>query len=285
MKQTVNRWYEESFGEDYLLVYRHRNRQEASSEVHKMLDWLKLSRESHILDLCCGAGRHALTLADAGYRVTGVDLSPVLLREARASDPDGRIRWIESDMRALPDDEMFTERFDAVVNLFTSFGYFEEDNEQLKVLLQIRRALKPGGRFVIDYLNGRYTSDHLVPYSKREEKGTVISETRRMENGFVVKEIVVQEKNRPPRRYIERIKLYALDTMADLLNKAELVLDAVYGSYVGEVYDARQSRRMILVGHRDDSPPPGHRQNANRFLSRASIGASSRSCSVGRHHP
>ncbi|MCC3373706.1 class I SAM-dependent methyltransferase [Cohnella sp. REN36] len=244
-------WYEESFGEDYLLVYRHRNRQEAAGEVHKMTEWLQLPGQSHILDLCCGMGRHALTLADAGYRVTGVDLSSVLLREARAADSDKRVRWVESDMRALPDDKSFTEHFDAVVNLFTSFGYFEEDTEQLKVLRQIRKALKPGGRFVIDVLNARYTAYHLVPYSEREEQGAVISETRHIESGFVVKEIVVREPNRPARRYTERVKLYSLETMAALLNEAGLAVDNVYGSYDGDDYDARQSRRMILVGNRD----------------------------------
>lgn len=146
----------------------------------------------------------------------------------------------------------FTEHVDAVVNLFTSFGYFEEDTEQLKVLRQIRKALRPGGRFVIDVLNAMYTAHHLVPYSEREVQGAVISETRHIESGFVVKEIFVREPDRPARRYTERVKLYTLETMTALLNEAGLVVDMVYGSYDGEVYDACQSRRMILVCYRDE---------------------------------
>ncbi len=250
MNRPVLKWYEESFGEDYLLIYRHRNRLQAECEVRTMTKWLKLRQKDRILDLCCGTGRHSLALANAGYRVTGIDLSPVLLREARTNDPDGRVTWIECDMRALPDDTMFAERFDAVVNLFTSFGYFEEDSEQLKVLRQIRKALKPGGRFVIDVMNAGYTADHLVPHSKRVERGAVISETRRIEKGFIVKKIIVQEPNGSPRRYSERVKLYAPEQLSTMLNEAGLVLDTIYGGYEGEFYDARQSCRMIMVGHR-----------------------------------
>lgn len=250
MNQTVQKWYEASFGEDYLLIYRHRNREEAEGEIRKLLHWLQLPEQSHILDLCCGTGRHALTLAEANYRVTGVDLSSVLLQKARASDPNGRVTWIECDMRALPDDPMFTERFDAVVNLFTSFGYFEEDREQLNVLRQIQKALKPGGRFVIDMMNAPYTMDHLVTHTKRVEQGAVISETRRIDNGFVTKQIVVQEPNRLARYYIERVKLYTAEAMAAMLNEAGLVLDKVYGNYDGHVYDSRKSKRMIMAGRR-----------------------------------
>ncbi|MEF3305653.1 class I SAM-dependent methyltransferase [Paenibacillus sp. GYB003] len=155
-------------------------------------------------------------------------------------------------MRALPDDGSFAERFDAVVNLFTSFGYFEDDGEQLKVLRQIRKALKPGGRFVLDVMNATYTAEPLVPYSKRVEQGAAISETRRIEGGFVMKRIVVREAGRPPRRYVERVKLYSAETLTAMLYEAGLALDTVYGSYEGEAYDARRSRRMIMVGRRKE---------------------------------
>ncbi|RAU90976.1 bifunctional 2-polyprenyl-6-hydroxyphenol methylase/3-demethylubiquinol 3-O-methyltransferase UbiG, partial [Paenibacillus sp. YN15] len=118
-------WYEESFGEDYLLVYKHRDLHGAQVEVKRMANWLRLPAGSRILDLCCGMGRHSVALADEGYRVTGLDLSKVLLAEARKLDNSGRITWVEGDMRRLPLDGPF----DAVVNLFTSFGYFEEEQE------------------------------------------------------------------------------------------------------------------------------------------------------------
>lgn len=261
MEKTVHKWYEESFGKDYLLIYRHRDRRQAEEEVFKMMEWLKLPIQSYILDLCCGKGRHALTLARTGYHVTGVDLSSELLQEARASDPDGLVNWIEGDMRALPDDKIFKERFDAVVNLFTSFGYFEEDREQLTVLRQMHKALKPGGRFIIDYMNAEYTINHLIPFSERIVDGTIISETRRILSGFVTKEIVirVQGSNNLTRRYSERVKLYSPEKMEVMLTTAGLTLDTIYGNYEGQSYDRKQSPRMIMVGHREES---GMKRNA-----------------------
>jgi SAM-dependent methyltransferase len=246
----MNPWYEESFGEDYLLVYKHRDRLNAADEVGKMMAWLKLPKHSQVLDLCCGMGRHALLLAEAGYQVTGVDLSPVLLRQARVSDSNHAIRWIESDMRSLPCDASFIEAFDAVVNLFTSFGYFEEDAEQAQALRQIRQALKPGGRFIIDYLNPQFVADHLVLFSEREVDGNRIKETRRIRDEFVTKEIIVEGPGRPTRRYKESVKLYSFNRIRDMLNKAGLALDTVYGDYDEGVYDERESPRMIMVGHR-----------------------------------
>lgn len=244
-------WYERSFGEDYLLVYKHRNQREADRFVQRVMDWLRLPVGSRVLDLCCGAGRHALALAQAGYRVTGADLSPVLLQKAKEADAAGCVRWVETDMRALPEDGTFTEGFDAVVNLFTSFGYFETDGEQLDVLKQIRKALIPGGRFVIDVLNAGYIRDHLVPFSRREEDGAVITESRSIEQGFVVKDIVIEEPGSERRSYRERVKLYSPEAMEGLLKSAGLRLDAMRGSYDGEAYDERRSLRMILLGERE----------------------------------
>lgn len=243
-------WYEQSFGEDYLLVYKHRNPLEAERFIQNAIKWLGLPSGSRVLDLCCGAGRHALVLAEAGYRVTGVDLSPVLLRKARENDPAGRVRWVESDMRDLPADGSFSQSFDGVVNLFTSFGYFEQDSEQLKVLYQIRDSLKPGGLFLIDVLNEAFTRKHLVPVSKRVEGGTVITENRSIENGFVTKQIAIEEAGRSDRGYTERVKLYSLQAMSDMITEAGLLLEAVYGDYDGAAYEPEQSPRMILRGRR-----------------------------------
>lgn len=226
--------------------------QGAAEEVDKMITWLNLPGQSHVLDLCCGTGRHSLALADAGYQVTGIDLSSVLLEEARSADTDNRIVWIESDMRQLPCVEKgILGRFDAVVNLFTSFGYFEEDREQLKVLKQIQLALKPGGRFIIDYLNPQYTIDHLVPYSERHVDGCWITETRQAQAGFITKQIAVHEEGKPSRQYTERVKLYTLAALTEMLLEADLSLEEVYGNYDECAYDEYKSPRMIIVGRRN----------------------------------
>ncbi|TKH46674.1 class I SAM-dependent methyltransferase [Paenibacillus terrae] len=243
-------WYEQSFGEDYLLVYKHRDFQGAYQEVQKMISWLKLPQGSSVLDLCCGMGRHSLALADAGYKVTGVDLSGVLLREAHASDPEGRVSWHQGDMREVP----LEESFDAVMNLFTSFGYFEEDTEQLKVLKEIYRLLKPGGRFIIDYLNPAYVAAHLVPHSSREDEGNQIEEHRVIEDGFVKKQIAIRSiglaDEEPARVYHERVKLYPYEKFRALLEEAGLSVEQVHGSYNEDKYIENASPRMIFVGVR-----------------------------------
>ncbi|MEK4359502.1 class I SAM-dependent methyltransferase [Paenibacillus sp. FSL M7-1455] len=245
-------WYEKSFGEDYLLVYKHRDAEGAAREVKKMISWLNLPSGARVLDLCCGTGRHALALADSGYRVSGVDLSDVLLREARKSDDRGRVEWHQADMRSLPLDG----GFDAVLNLFTSFGYFREDGEQLKVLREIYRMLKPGGRFIIDFMNSPYVRSHLVPESRREAEGQRIVEKRRIERDFVIKDITITplQGDGEQRQYHERVKLYTLEQMKQMLADAGLAVDEVHGGYdEDEGYEERTSERMIFVGHRPQS--------------------------------
>jgi len=244
----MTEWYEESFGEDYLLVYKHRDVQGAYEEVHKMINWLKLEPQAQVLDLCCGMGRHSLALADAGFRVTGIDLSDVLLREARQMDTENRVEWVHADMRNLP----LEGGFDAVVNLFTSFGYFREDGEQLKVLRVIRHMLKPGGSYIIDFMNTAYVTRHLVPHSKRETEGQRIEEFRQIKDGFVQKEIHITDSGSSdkPRIHKERVKLYTREQLSELLQEAGLVVDQVHGGYDEEEYEEQASPRMIFVGHR-----------------------------------
>lgn len=243
----MSEWYEESFGEDYLIVYKHRDFGGARREVDKMMKWLALPQGAIILDLCCGMGRHSLALSEAGYSVTGVDLSEVLLQEARSQTGAGAVTWIRSDMRQLPLDG----GFDAVVNLFTSFGYFEEDEEQVKVLREIHRMLKPGGKFIIDFLNPDDVIRRLIPHSTREDGGTLIDESRRIEDGYVKKDIILTSKSGgKPRQYHERVKLYSLETFSTMISAAGLQIEAVHGNYDEGDYDAQHSTRMIFRGGR-----------------------------------
>ncbi|MGP3788305.1 class I SAM-dependent methyltransferase [Paenibacillus sp. 1A_MP2] len=243
----MNEWYENSFGEDYLLVYKHRDSRGARNEIDQMISWLELSPEAKILDLCCGMGRHSLALQEAGYVVTGLDLSEALLREARKQDGAEAINWLRGDMRALP----LEGGFDAVVNLFTSFGYFEEDDDHVQVLREICRVLKPGGKFVIDFLNPEFVVRHLVPHSVRNDGIFQIEEIRKIEDGYVKKQINISNKiDNTSRQYHERVKLYSFDKFVELINNAGLQVDAVYGSYNKCNYSAFDSSRMILQGRR-----------------------------------
>lgn len=243
----MKEWYLESFGNDYLIVYKHRGLQGAYHEVKRMIGWLHLPQGAEVLDLCCGMGRHSIALAEFGYQVTGVDLSEVLLQKAMRLDVDGQVAWHRGDMREVPLDS----QFDAVVNLFTSFGYFTEDAENERVFQEMDRLLKPGGKFIVDFLNPAYVKKHLVPSSQRIEEGITIRETRTIEEGFVRKKIVISQDGAPDRTYLEQVKLYKRAAFEEMLKKAGLHIDQIYGGYDEQRYEAELSPRMIFVGHKE----------------------------------
>lgn len=240
-------WYRESFGNDYLIVYKHRDLQGAYHEVKKMMDWLNLPKSTVVLDLCCGMGRHSMALSEFGYDVTGVDLSEVLLAEAVKLDTKSQVKWLKGDMREVPLDRTF----DVVVNLFTSFGYFDDDAQNEQVIHEIHRLLKENGRYIIDFLNPIYVKKNLVPQSERSENGLTIRESRCIEEGFVRKRIVISQEGVPDRHYLEQVKLYERVSFETMLQNAGLHIDHVYGSYDGHNYDPQTSSRMIFVGHKE----------------------------------
>lgn len=237
-------WFEESFGEDYLIVYKHRDMSGAQAEVRNMIRWLELPPGAAVFDLCCGMGRHSLALADAGYRVTGADLSDVLLREARRLDVERRVTWLKCDMRELPP----IGPFDAVVNLFTSFGYFDAEDDHIRVLRGIARLLADDGKFIIDYLNPGAVVRRLVPRSQRQEGDLTIVESRSIEDGFVRKRIVISEPGRKDRHYQEQVRLFELEQFRGMAAAGGLTIERVYGGYDGGDYDPDRSDRLIMIG-------------------------------------
>ena len=143
---------EELFGDDYLRAWVPTLPPERTArEVEQIEGLLSLPAGSAILDLCCGHGRHSVQSAARGYRVVGLDRSERFLRQAVADAAalGASGRWVRADMRAVP----FVGQFDAVINIFTAFGYFDTDAENLEVLRQARQALRPGGRFLLEFMH------------------------------------------------------------------------------------------------------------------------------------
>jgi len=237
-------WYIKSFQKDYLKIYSHRTEEAAKIEMDQILNVLLPKPNSTILDLCCGNGRHSRQLAKRGYKVTGIDLSRDLLVEAKNNEYADRIRYIQSDVREIP----FEEEFDYVFNLFTSFGYFEDLDENRKVFQAIHKALKQNGTFLIDFLNPGYIRKNLVPESQRIVEDMTIIEKRKIEHGQVIKEIIVQESGESDRYYEERVNLFELKEMKAMLEQSRLQLEKVYGDFDLNPYHEVDSPRMILIG-------------------------------------
>lgn len=241
--------YMEFFGDDYLGVYRETIAPEnAVLEAAFVQRVLQLPSGSEVLDLCCGHGRHAVLLAKSGLKVTGLDLSQQYLEQAalNASAAGVDLELVRSDMRQVP----FAGRFDAVVNLFTSFGYLNSDDEDMKALHQVSKALKPGGRFLIDLINREWVVSNFVQDERKvDPNGTVYQEHReldlvssRIQNSFTVM------TPDGATRYLDglTIRLYTLTELTRMLSEGGLAVQTVYGGYASEGYSI-ESRRMIVV--------------------------------------
>ncbi|WP_134682950.1 class I SAM-dependent methyltransferase [Brevibacillus migulae] len=240
-------WFERSFREDYVLVYRHRDEESADQEVANLLACLPIKESGRVLDLCCGSGRHARAFARRGYEVVGVDLSPVLLQLAEDQNTYDHLAFYQYDMRKIP----FADEFDIVVNLFTSFGYFSTDEEHKQVIANMAKSLKPGGQVVIDYLNPAYVKANLIPESTKEIEGLYIEETRWIEDGYVKKKIVVKDAEADePREYMEQVRLFEADEMKAMLVEAGFTAIQLFGDYTYTGFDSQRSPRMIFFAHK-----------------------------------
>jgi len=239
-------WYRDWFGEEYLALYPHRDVEEAKAAV-ALVSEVCVPEGGLILDLACGAGRHMLEFERRGLTAIGLDLSAALLKQAHEAGPG--LRLARGDMRHLP----FAEAsFGFVANFFTSFGYFADPDEDARVLSEIRRVLKAGGCFALDFLNAERVRTNLVGTESRLHDGRRIEQRRRVEEegSVVVKEIRIFEPGtgEPAGTYYERVRLYSPNELESLLRAARLEPERSYGDYSGAP-SGPQSPRFILFGH------------------------------------
>ena len=244
-------WYRRIFNQDYLDRYGPMLPAERTErEVEGIVTLLGLPTGSRILDLCCGHGRHSIPLAERGFRVTGQDLSEVSLARARA-DAESRgveVRWVHGDMREIP----FDGDLDAVINIFTAFGYLESDEEDQKVLEQVRKALKPGGRFLMeiihrDSLMKRFSTNGWQRY----DDGLLVLEERRMDllTGRQDVDGLMIYPDGTRAEFDHSLRLYTLSELARMLRAAGLEIEAAYGGLDGSELTL-DSRRLAVLARR-----------------------------------
>jgi len=245
-------WYETFFDADYLRVYDHQFTPErAEKEVAFAERALGLAPASSLLDLCCGQGRHAILFAGRGHEVTAQDLSPEYIDLAgRAAAAAGvTLRTVAADMRAIP----FEGEFDAVVNMFTSFGYLETEAEDRKALEAIARALKPGGRLLLDLVNREWVVDNYIQNDWHSgNDGALYLEHRELDlvtsRNHVTFTAIAPDGGRKELAG-HHVRLYTLTELIGLLAGAGLDFGAVYGGFEAQPY-AITTRRMIVVARK-----------------------------------
>ena len=242
--KRTREWFREWFGEEYLALYPHRDEAEAAQAVSLFLATVPPG-DTLVLDLACGAGRHVRELNEAGVRAIGLDLSAVLLREARKADPDLPI--VRGDMRELPFGD---SSFGGLTSFFTSFGYFGTTGEDRAVIGQIRRTLSTDGSFMLDFFNARRVREQLVAQDVQRLGDRQVTQTRTIEGDMVVKKIVIEptESSEPARTFEERVRLYEPEHLESMLNEQGLVTEVRFGDYSGSAF-TEDSERLILAGH------------------------------------
>ena len=236
-------WFSSPF---YEKVYTHRNQKEAQELLEWLFKIIPYDSSSSVLDLACGSGRHALLFAMRGYCVTGIDLSWQAIKYARAKAKEmgiSNIRFIHQDMRR-PIDGVYN----LIVNLFTSFGYFDTEEEHHRVLINIWNCLKPQGWVIFDYLNPQYLKDNLVPFERIEDNELYIELHRQMKDDYVIKNIDIKEKkNKKTYFFYEKVKLLDIYWFKKHLEGVGLKIQNVYGNYQGHRYKIKESSRLIVV--------------------------------------
>ncbi|SHI40322.1 Methyltransferase domain-containing protein [Hymenobacter daecheongensis DSM 21074] len=240
---TETEWFSAWFDSPYYhLLYRDRDHQEAQRFIDALLVHLHPKPTARLLDLACGKGRHAIHLSEKGYDVTGVDLSPESIAYARQFGHE-RLHFEVHDMR----DPLAWGPFDLIFNLFTSFGYFADETENVVALMSAAAALRPGGKMVIDFMNTERTVRELVSHEEKTVDGTTFHLHRHLDKGFIVKEICFRDAAGQEQRFEERVRALRREQFEEYFQMAGLRLAEVLGDYHLHPYDEQTSPRMIFV--------------------------------------
>ncbi|MBC8523917.1 MAG: class I SAM-dependent methyltransferase [Chlorobium phaeobacteroides] len=248
-------WFAEWFNHPlYLKVYSHRDETEANTCLATILQKTNMDsltpEDIQVLDIACGAGRHALEFARRGYMTTANDLSPFLLEctQTRASEENLSLACTRQDMRHLSADNAY----DLIVQLFSSFGYFKTRDEDLQVLRNVHHALKPDGWYVLDLINPVFLKKNLTPFSSRTIDDLTITETRSIENDCVRKQITISSLEETL-SFEESVRLYKPETIKEMLDSAGFTIMEIYGEYEGSAFDEETSPRMMLFARKKRS--------------------------------
>lgn len=239
-KDTAN-WFASWFDTPYYhILYKDRDYAEAQHFMDNLTHYLNLPEDAKILDLACGKGRHSVYLNQLGFEVTGADLSENSI--AAASEfTNEKLHFKVHDMR-----EPFEEKFDAVFNLFTSFGYFESDDDNLTTLKAIKDSLTEYGFAVIDFMNVNYIINNLVPEEVKTVESIDFHIKRYVKDNHIFKEIDFED-NGQKFHFTEKVKALTLGDFEQMMEEAGIFLLDVFGDYKLRKFFKNDSERLIMI--------------------------------------
>ncbi|MBM3448109.1 MAG: class I SAM-dependent methyltransferase [Bacteroidetes bacterium] len=237
----MNAWFEEWFDSPfYSELYKNRNEAEAKQLISGIVNYVRFPENASILDVCCGKGRHCQVFSEMGFSTTGIDLSESSIDAAKQLKLKNSSFTIQ-DAR----DFNLNETFDCVVNLFTSFGYFETVQEHEQMLKCMAKHVKNDGVLVIDFFNVALVKES-GPETRTDDSGLKsFTVTKRIEEHRVEKEIVIQHAG-SEMKYRESVWLFNEEELRFMLSQADMEVVDVFGNYEMNAFDSRVSPRCIL---------------------------------------
>ncbi|MFZ4105415.1 class I SAM-dependent methyltransferase [Flavobacterium sp.] len=230
-------WFDSPY---YHILYKDRNYREAQVFMDNLTHYLNLPDKAKVLDLACGKGRHSIYLNQLGFTVLGVDLSENSIEVANKNAND-TLRFEVHDMR-----ESIEEKFDAVFNLFTSFGYFDKEEDNLKTLIAIKENLSEYGFAVIDFMNVPFVLDNLVAEETKTVDAIDFHLKRYLLDGYIIKEINFEDQGQKF-HYTEKVRALTLEDFIEMMEEAGIYLLDTFGDYKLKKYHKKDSERLIMI--------------------------------------
>lgn len=238
-------WFESWFDTPYYhLLYKDRDQDEAKRFIKNLVDTLKIAPGSRVLDLACGKGRHSVTLNELGFDVMGVDLSQNSIYEANKLG-NATLQFLVHDMR-FP---ILEQKFDVVFNLFTSFGYFDNTQENEEVIHAVHTMLKEGGLFIIDFMNSAKVIKGLVE-SESKIIGNIRFEISRSFDGTHIFKTIRFSDAGKEHEYTERVQALNLSDFKTMLEAQGFTILRTFGNINLDVFDEENSERLILIAEK-----------------------------------
>lgn len=235
-------WFTHWFdSQHYYTLYKNRDEKEAQVFIDNLIDYLQLPKRSKIIDIACGKGRHAKYFNKKGMDVVGVDLSQNSINTAK-KDEEKNLQFSVHDMR-----ENYQENsFDVVTNLFTSFGYFEDNKDEQKAINAMANNLKKEGILIIDFMNAKKVIANLVLNEQKTINNIQFDITRQVKDGYILKDIRITD-GEEQQQFQEKVKAITLADYSEFITNAGLKIIDIFGNYKLDNFDEEISDRLILI--------------------------------------